>query len=116
MNTYGSFVLAAFLCGCGCGVATPATGDKIGQIAKVQSAGLLCKTTEILVTGKFGGGELQLTVPDRLLKEVKAANESQGFMKIMYHTELLNWTCSNETGNQWLDSVEPHAEGAPTTK
>ena len=92
---------------------SPGDGDKIGQIAKVQRVGMLCKTDEILVTGKFGGGELHLTVPSSLLDAVHAANESQAFVKIRYHTDFMDSLCSNETGNKWLDSVEVHAAGAP---
>ena len=96
-----------------CGWHSPNEGDKVGQIAKVQRAGMICTTTEILVTGKYGGGELHLTVPDKLLEEVKTANASQAFVKVAYHTELVNWTCRNATSNQWLDSVEPQTQGAP---
>lgn len=97
----------------GCGFHSPNTGDKIGQIAKVQRAGLMCTTTEVLVTGKFGGGELHLTVPDALLDQVKAANNSQSFVKVNYHTEWVNWTCKNATANQWLDAVTAQVQGAP---
>ena len=97
----------------GCGLANPTSGDKIGQIAKVQDAGLFCKTHEILVTGKFGGGELKMTVPNALLPQVKAANESQEFVKITYHTDFVNSLCNNKTENTWLDSVTPHPQGAP---
>lgn len=97
----------------GCDIVTPTDGDKIGQIAKVQRAGVLCKTNEVLLTGKFGGGELKLTVPDSLLDQVRAANESQAFVKVRYHTEFINWTCRNETSNTWLDAVELHPQGAP---
>lgn len=95
-----------------CNLANPTSGDKIGQIAKVQEAGLFCKTNEILVTGKFGGGELHLTVPQALLARAKDANEKQTFVKVTYHADFVNSVCSNETGNQWLDSVTDHPVGA----
>jgi len=95
-----------------CHIANPTSGDKIGQISKVQEAGLFCKTNEILVTGKFGGGELHLTVPNSLIAQVKEANEKQTFVKVTYHADFINSVCSNETGNQWLDSVTDHPVGA----
>lgn len=101
------------VCLSGCDFATPSSGDKVGQIAKVQVAGVICKTNEVLVTGKFGGGELKLTVPDHLLPQVKAANESQAFVKVNYHVNMVNSICNNETHNAWLDSVELHPAGAP---
>lgn len=97
----------------GCSMANPESGDKVGQIAKVQSEGLMCKTTGILVTGKFGGGELKMTVPNSLIAQVKHFNETQEFVKVVYHTDFIASTCSNDTGNTFLDSVEAHPAGAP---
>lgn len=96
-----------------CSIHSPNAGDKVGQVAKVQDAGYLCTTTEVLITGKFGGGELHLTVPVNLRDEVKKANESQAFVKVNYHTEMINFRCRNATDNQWLDSVVPQTQGAP---
>jgi hypothetical protein len=96
--------LAALLLA-GCNLATPENGDKVGQIARVQTEGVLCKTTTILVTGKFGGGELKLTVPDSLLGTVKAYNETQELVKVRFHTPIVALLCSNDTDNRFLDDV-----------
>jgi hypothetical protein len=96
-----------------CTIANPESGDKIGQIAKVQVEGVICDTTGILVTGKFGGGELKLTVPLALVEQVKHFNETQEFVKITYHTDFIRSACSNDTGNTFLDSVTAHPAGAP---
>jgi hypothetical protein len=96
----------------GCTIANPESGEKIGQIAKVQTEGLVCKTTGILVTGKFGGGELKLTVPNHLVADVQRFNDTQEFVKITYHTEWIASACSNDTHNRFLDSVTVHPQGA----
>lgn len=97
----------------GCNIANPENGAKIGQIAKVQTEGVFCKTTGILVTGKFGGGELKLTVPWQLVEQVKRFNETQEFVKVTYHTDFIKSLCSNDTDNRFLDNVEAHPQGAP---
>jgi predicted small secreted protein len=112
MKSLSVALIALLLAGCNINT-SPGDGDKIGQIAKVQRVGMICKTDEILITGKFGGGELHLTVPSNLLSAVQAANESQQFVKVRYHTDFMDSLCSNETGNKWLDSVEAHPAGAP---
>lgn len=97
-------------------VANPTDGDKIGQISKIQIEGLLCKTTGILVTGKYGGGELKLTIPSydhALLEKVRHLNDTQEFVKISYHTDFIRTACSNSSHNTFLDSVESHPQGAP---
>lgn len=96
-----------------CRLANPESGDKIGQIAKVQDEGLICNTTSVLITGKYGGGELQLTVPNTLFAQVKHFNETQEFVKVTFHTDLFASVCSNDTNNRFLDSVEAHPVGAP---
>jgi hypothetical protein len=111
MNYVLISIAAFFLASCTLG--HPEKGDKIGQIAKVQVEGILCKTTSILITGKFGGGELRVTVPDKLYSEVKRFNETQEFVKVTYHRNLIGFSCSNETSNRFLDTVEAHPLGAP---
>lgn len=97
-----------------CNLANPERGDKIGQIAKVIDAeGLVCKTASILVTGKFGGGELRLTVLPNLIRVVKQYNDTQEFVRVTYHANFISSSCSNDTDNKFLDTVEPHPEGAP---
>jgi hypothetical protein len=98
-----------------CSIHSPQEGDKIGQVAKVYQGGVLCKTTSVLVTGKFGGGELKVTVPSsnrELLSKVKKFNETQEQVKIGYHVDFISSRCSNDTGNAFLDSIEAHPEGA----
>jgi predicted small secreted protein len=109
MKTIVMFI-SLLLAGCSCNT-SPGTGDKVGQIAKVQKVGLMCLTTEILVTGKFGGGELTLTVPAGLIERAKEANESQEFVKVNYHTSFVESLCSNKTGNRFVDSIEAHPAG-----
>jgi hypothetical protein len=99
----------------GCNVGNPGNGEKIGQIARIVDEGIFCKTTTVLVTGKFGGGELKVTVPNEnvALKElVLHFQDTQEQVKVRYHGELFKGACSNETENQMMDSIERHSEGA----
>jgi len=111
-----TLILSVMLLGLsGCNVGNPGHGEKVGQIARVVDEGVLCTTTTVLVTGKFGGGELKVTVPTwntALKSQVLAFQDSQAQVKVTYHGELFKSICSNETENQMLDSIEAHPEGA----
>lgn len=92
---------------------------KVGQIARVADEGILCKTTTVLITGKFGGGELTVTVPKnnkQLLDQIHHYNDTQEQIKITYQADLIEFSCSNETSNRMLDSVEPHPDGVRQDK
>ena len=109
------YVILVCLTLAGCSVGNPGTGEKIGQIARVVDEGVFWKTTTVLVTGKFGGGELKVTVPsgDPTLKaQVLHYQDTQEQVKVHYHGELFKSLASNETDNHMLDSIEPHPEGA----
>lgn len=107
--------LIALLVLTGCSVGNPGHGEKVGQIARVVDEGVFCTTTTVLVTGKFGGGELKVTVPKwdaELKQKVLDFQNSQAQVKVTYHGELFKSPCSNETDNQMLDTIEAHPEGA----
>lgn len=99
-----------------CSVGNPTQNAvKVGQISRVADEGIICKTTTVLITGKFGGGELTVTVPEyntELLNKIHHYNDTQEQVKITYHASLLKTSCSNETSNRFLDSIDVHPEGA----
>jgi hypothetical protein len=94
-----------------CTYGTPGTGTKVGQVANIRPEGILCKTTTVVITGKYGGGELHATVPARLREQVEQHLNAQDQVKATYHTDLIRARCSNGTGNVFLDSIEAHPEG-----
>lgn len=107
--------VAIIVCLTACNWTTPGQGDKVGQIAKINTSGWICTTTDILVTGKFGGGELRGTVPASnpdLMAKVKKFNDSQEQVVVKYHTSMVSTRCNNDTGNIFIDDVEAHPEGA----
>lgn len=106
-------IAALFLASCQFG--NPGNGEKVGQVAKVTSEGLMCKTLTVLVTGKYGGGELHVTVPtenDALANLVRHFQDTQEQVKVKYHSEWIKSACSNETSNVMMDDIEGHPEGA----
>lgn len=95
----------------GCQLANPGTGTKVGQVARVNNEGLFCTTSTVLITGKFGGGELTVTVPawnQELMTKVIQYQDTQEMVEIKYHTDFVKSMCSNETSNRMLDSIAPH--------
>ena len=93
----------------------PGHGDKIGQVASMTDEGVICTTKTLLVTGKYGGGELKVTVPESrpdLIAEVNKLHDEQVQVKVHFHTNLVAFSCSNDTGNRFLDAIEAHPEGA----
>lgn len=99
----------------GCNVGNPGHGEKVGQVAKITDEGVLCTTTTVLITGKFGGGELKVTVPNyekELQTQVRHFQDTQEQVKVHYHADLFRSACSNETDNIMMDSIESHPEGA----
>lgn len=103
-------VLAVALAGCS--IANPGSGTKVGQVAKVIDEGLICKTTSVLITGKFGGGELRVTARPALREKVLHFQDTQEQVEVHYHTSFIRSQCDNDTENNILDSVEAHPEGA----
>lgn len=106
----GVFAIAALA---GCSVEHPGSGEKIGQITRVVDEGLVCTTHTVVITGKFGGSELKLTAPERLMADVRKYQNSQEMVKIQFHTNFIASTCSNDTNNVFMDSIMPHQEGSP---
>jgi hypothetical protein len=108
--------LLIFLALSSCNFANPQNGDKIGQVTRVSKDGIFCKTDTVHITGKYGGGELKVTVPENnleLLTKVRHFNDTQEQVKIWYHSDFIKSSCSNHTDNAFLDGIEAHPEGAP---
>ena len=107
-------LLVALLPGCECNN-SPGPGDKVGQIAKIQTQGLVCKTPVILVTGKYGGGELYAAIDDsEILKQARHYNDTQEQVKVYYHADWIASSCSvgDHAGTTFVDKIEPWSEGA----
>jgi hypothetical protein len=108
-------ILATFLIVAGCSMGNPGSGEKVGQIAKITNEGVFCTTMTVLVTGKFGGGELYVTVDNRLPElqaQVRHFQDTQEQVEVKYHSSLFMGPCSNETENVMMDSITAHPEGA----
>jgi hypothetical protein len=109
-------LLVAILPGCSCN-SSPGPGDKVGQIAKIQTQGLVCKTPVILVTGKFGGGELHAAIREsdtKLLELAHHYNDTQEQVKVFYHAEWIASVCEvgDHAGTTFVDRIEPWSTGA----
>jgi hypothetical protein len=118
MKLSSLFILATivFMPGCECN-GSPGPGDKVGQIAKIQTQGLVCKVPVILVTGKFGGGELHAAIRENdaeLLKQAHHYNDTQEQVKVFYHAEWIAGLCEvgDYADTTFVDKIEPWSEGA----
>ncbi len=115
---------AATLALTACSVDTsPGKGDKVGQIAKFQEKGLLgaCQTPVILVTGKFGGGELLAAIRTEnteLVKKAKHYNDTQEQVKVFYEDEFMEGWCDkgDYSGNTFVLDIVAWPEGAAEIK
>lgn len=82
---------------CSCSIATPRTGQKIGQIVKLSTDGYFVKTCEgELIRGGFSDGSgvmgnvFHFTIEKEELKTIaKEAMESQREVIIEYEVELI---------------------------
>lgn len=98
---------------------SPGEGDKVGQIAKYQEKGLLpaCKVPVILVTGKFGGGELLAAIRrenKELIAKAKHFNDTQEQVKVFYEAEFVEGFCDigDGAGTTFVTDIISWPEGS----
>lgn len=109
------FVLVAVIIMAGCTIANPGNGSKVGQIARITHEGIMCTTTTVLITGKFGGGELHVTIPagnSDLETKTQKFQDTQEQVEVKYHTDFVKSVCSNDTNNNMMDDIQAHPLGA----
>lgn len=105
----------------GCGIGTPGTGVKIGQIVKLSRQGMICKTWEgQLLRGGLTDGSGAIGAPfeftienEGLVPDLQTALENQTEVKISYTTEGLYSACRTDSGGVFLDSVQTAPKRSP---
>lgn len=91
------YIILSLLFFCSCSIATPKSGQKIGQIVKLSNDGFFVKTCEVeLIRGGFSDGSgvmgnvFHFTIEKEELKTIaKKAMESQKEVIIEYEVELI---------------------------
>jgi hypothetical protein len=98
----------------GCGIIQTASGEKIGQIVKVnEQSGLLNKTMEVeIMKGGFNNGtgvngnSLHFTVENReLMEELKTAMDNGDEVKVYYKEYMIGFF-SSDSNNVFVNQVE----------
>jgi hypothetical protein len=120
LRSVGIIVASMLVIGCGVNL-NPGTGEKIGQVVRLNYTGMLCDTWEgELIRGGFSDGSgamgtapFHFTVPrqdDNLVNLVKAAMRTQTEVSITYAIEGIYSACRSE-GGQFLTSVKASKPG-----
>lgn len=106
-----SFVL---LTGCGINL-SPGTGEKVGQIVKLNKQGLIRETWEGQLirggmnngSGSFGMVPFEFTIDDdSILQKVKDALDKQTEVKIKYRMEGLYSFFRTDSGGHFITGIE----------
>lgn len=110
-------VLLTCLSSVGCMLNTsPGTGEKIGQIVKLSSQGIMCATWEgQLIRGGMTGGSGTIGAQpfDFTIESKEMADKAQQFMAdqtevvIKYRMEGVYSACRSDSGGHFLVSIEP---------
>lgn len=123
-----STIVAALLIAClatACGLNTPAEGEKIGTIVRVQRSGVLTKTWEgQLIRGGMNNGSgvmgiapFHFTIEDpKLLTAVQAAMEHQTEVLVTYRDEGIYSFSRSDSGGTFLLSIRPYLQPPDTAK
>lgn len=99
----------------GCGVNTPSSGQKVGQIVRVEEKGIFFKTWEAqLIRGGLSGGSgtmgaaFDFTI-ERKEDAIKAqvCMEKQTEVILRYRTEGIYAAIRSESGGDFLEQIEP---------
>ncbi len=101
----------------GCGINTsPGTGEKVGQIVKLNKQGLIRDTWEGQLirggmnngSGSFGMVPFEFTVDDdSILQKVKDALDKQTEVKIKYRMEGLYSLFRTDSSGHFITGIEP---------
>jgi len=97
---------------------SPGTGERIGQIVKLNEQGLFNKTYEAeLIRGGLGDGSniigttsFHFTVPDDLAEMVSVHLDKQNKVIIDYKTDWFYWSCNSSSGGHFLTGIRPAIE------
>lgn len=101
----------------GCSINTsPGTGEKIGQVVRLNKQGLLCKTWEGQLirggisdgSGAFGTVPFDFTVEnDEMAKRTQEFMQNQTEVVIKYRMEGIYAICRSDSSGHFLTSIEP---------
>lgn len=89
-----------------CHCSSPASGEKVGQIVKIEETGVVCKTHEAELirgglndgTGVAGGQVFHFTIPPEHVGAATKAMEANQEVKLFYQTPLIVSMCKTNYG------------------
>lgn len=96
----------------GCGVNSPSTGTRNGQIVMLKKEGIFCKTWECeILKGGMNGGSGAFGQPfyftvqsEGDAKTLQSAMDSQQEIIIHYHSAGFYWCADTASGGDFMDS------------
>lgn len=109
-------ILCALVALSGCHCNGPAEGEKIGQIVKIETSGIVCPTYEAELirggmsdgTGSAGGQSFHFTIPSALVAEATKIMESGSEVRLMYSRPIISSLCKTKTGT-FATTIKPLA-------
>lgn len=99
---------------CGCGLNSPATGTRNGQIVMLKKEGIFSKTWECEIikggmnsgSGSFGQPFYFTVMSDADAKSLQSAMDAQQEIIIKYHKAGFYWCASSASEGDFMDSFQ----------
>lgn len=94
----------------------PGTGEKIGQVIRLNHSGFLCKTWEAQLlrggmtdgSGSIGGAPFDFTIEDeKVAAQVQEYMANQTEVVIKYRMETIFAFCRSSSEGHFLESIAP---------